>query len=147
MTRLRVLFVSVLLILGSVACSGDAGDTAEDVADAVESAAGDVADRAEDVAEDAADRAEDVVNDRNVDIDNFAYEPKTLTVKRGTEVTWVNQDDAPHTVTSDEGGALDSEQLEEGDEFSERFLEQGTYAYHCEVHGKDRMSGKVVVED
>ena len=108
-----------------------------------ESAAADAAD----TAEDAADRAEDVVNDRNVNIDNFAYEPKTLTVKRGTEVTWVNQDDAPHTVTSDAGDALDSEQLEEGDEFSERFLEQGTFAYHCEVHGKDRMSGKIVVED
>ena len=59
----------------------------------------------------------------------------------------MNQDDVPHTVTSDKGDALESDELGEGDEFSERFLEQGTFAYHCEVHGKDRMSGSIVVED
>jgi plastocyanin len=143
MRRVPVLLVVIALLFGAVACSADeAQDTAGDVADEAEDAAQDAAD----AAQGAADRAEDVVNDRGVDIDNFAYEPKTLTVTRGTEVTWVNQDDAPHTVTSDEGDALDSEQLGEGDEFSERFLEDGTFAYHCEVHGKDRMSGKIVVE-
>ena len=143
MRRVPVLLVVLALALGSAACSPDeAQDTASDVADDAEDAAKDAAD----AAEDAADRAEDVVNDRNVDIDNFAFEPKSLTVTRGTEVTWVNRDDAPHTVTSDDGEALDSGELKEGDEFSERFLEDGTFTYHCEVHGKDRMSGTIVVE-
>ena len=142
MKRLSLIAVLVFL-LGGVACSADeAEDTASEVADDVEDVARDAADEARD----AADRAEDVANDRNVNIDNFAFEPKTLTIRRGTEVTWVNQDDAPHTVTSDDGDALDSGNLEEGDEFSERFLEDGTFSYHCEVHGKERMSGKVVVE-
>jgi plastocyanin len=143
MKRMFVTLAALALLLGSTACSADeAGDTAGEVADDVEDAAKDAADEARD----AADRAEDVLNDESVDIDNFAYEPKTVTVTRGTEVTWVNRDDAPHTVTSDEGDALDSDELGEGDEFSERFLEDGTFEYHCEVHGKDRMSGKVVVE-
>jgi plastocyanin len=144
MRRVLVSIVAVAVLFGSAACSADeAGDTAGDVADDVEDTARDAADEARD----AADRAEDIANDRNVNIDNFAYEPKSLTIRRGTEVTWVNQDDAPHTVTSDEGDALASEELGEGDEFSERFLEQGTFEYHCEVHGKDRMSGSIVVED
>lgn len=143
MKRALIVLLSVSLAFGAIACNTDeAEDTAGEVADDVEDAAKDAADEARD----AADRAEDIVNDRNVDIDNFAYEPKKLTVTRGTEVTWVNQDDVPHTVTSDKGNALDSEELTEGDEFSERFLEDGTFTYHCEVHGKDRMSGTIVVE-
>lgn len=147
-------FAITALVLGSACSADEARDTAGDVADQAEDAAQEAADeareaadRAEDVARDAADRAEDVANDRTVNIDDFAYEPKTLTVTRGTEVTWVNQDEAEHTITSDVGDALDSGNLDEGDEFSERFLEDGTFSYHCEVHGKDRMSGKIVVEN
>ena len=139
-----MLLVALALLFGGLACSqDDASDAASDAADTVESAAADAAE----AAGDAADRAEDVLNDETVDIDDFAFEPKTLRIRRGTEVTWVNRDDVPHTVTSDEGDALDSDELDEGDEFSERFLEQGTFDYHCEVHGKDRMSGSIVVED
>ena len=33
--------------------------------------------------------------DATVSIDNFTFEPQRLTVKAGTTVTWVNQDDTP----------------------------------------------------
>ena len=33
-------------------------------------------------------------------IDNFTFAPTELTVPAGTEVTWVNRDDVPHTATS-----------------------------------------------
>ena len=36
-------------------------------------------------------------------IDNFVYSPVPLTVKVGTQVTWVNHDDIPHTVDSTQG--------------------------------------------
>ena len=32
--------------------------------------------------------------------DNFTFVPARLTVKAGTTVTWRNEDDIPHTVTS-----------------------------------------------
>jgi plastocyanin len=131
-------------LVAGVACSDNTRDSVEEAAEDVADEAGDAADKAEAAAKEAADRAEDVANDENVNIDNFAYEPKSLEVTRGQEVTWVNQDDVPHTVTADDGG-FESEQLGEGDEFTERFLEDGTFAYHCEVHGKDRMSGKITV--
>ena len=33
----------------------------------------------------------------------FGFIPPTLTVERGTIVSWVNDDELPHTVTSTEG--------------------------------------------
>src|SRR5438552_362379 len=38
-----------------------------------------------------------------VKIDNFNFAPATLTVPAGTTVTWVNQDNVPHTIVSSEG--------------------------------------------
>ena len=35
-------------------------------------------------------------------IDNFSFAPATLTVPVGTQVTWVNHDDIPHTVVSED---------------------------------------------
>src|SRR5207302_1981104 len=36
-----------------------------------------------------------------VSIDNFAFTPQKLTVKRGTSISWTNHDDIPHTVDQD----------------------------------------------
>jgi plastocyanin len=33
---------------------------------------------------------------------NLKFDPATLTIKRGTEVTFANKDVAPHTVTTDD---------------------------------------------
>ena len=44
----------------------------------------------------AAGRAEDAKAE--VKIDNFAFFPAILKVKKGTEGTWINEDDIPHTV-------------------------------------------------
>ena len=32
-----------------------------------------------------------------VKIDNFSFTPATITVKVGTQITWTNGDDIPHT--------------------------------------------------
>jgi plastocyanin len=37
-----------------------------------------------------------------VRIDNFSLSPATITVKAGTQVTWTNKDDIPHTVVSED---------------------------------------------
>src|SRR5258708_1815617 len=53
-------------------------------------------------------------NGAAVSIDNFTFTPKTLTVTRGTTVTWTNRDDVPHTATSTSklfnSGTLDTDQ-------------------------------------
>jgi plastocyanin len=80
-----------------------------------------------------------------VNIENFAYEPKVLVVMAGSTVSWVNSDDAPHTVTSTASPPLfHSNTLDSGDKFSLEFKAAGTYEYFCKLH--PYMTGKVVVK-
>lgn len=77
-------------------------------------------------------------------IDNFAFEPKTLTVDAGTEVVWVNHDDEPHTVVySGEAKLFKSPALDTDDKFSFVFREPGTYTYYCSVH--PHMTATIIV--
>ncbi len=79
-----------------------------------------------------------------MDIKNFKYGEPELAVPVGTTVTWTNQDGAPHTVTSDDGGkTVQSGTLNTGDTFSYTFEEAGTVTYHCEFHAQ--MKASVVV--
>ena len=77
-----------------------------------------------------------------VDIEGFAFQPATLTVPPGTTVTWTNQDNAPHTVTSVDG-KFDSGSLSKGQKFSFNFTEPGVYDYHCKIHPS--MRGQIEV--
>jgi len=79
-----------------------------------------------------------------VEIKDFAFNPATITIKKGTTVTWTNQDSAPHTVTSESGNELDSPTLSKGQSYSHTFNEVGTFSYYCTIH--PRMKGNVVVE-
>ena len=78
-----------------------------------------------------------------VKIDNFNFTPPALTIPVGTKVTWVNKDDVPHTVTSDDK-FFGSRALDTDDKFSFTFQTTGTYSYYCSVHPK--MIGKVIVK-
>jgi plastocyanin len=68
-----------------------------------------------------------------INMQNFAFSPDTLTIKAGTTVTWTNQDDVNHTVTS-YTGLFDSGELGKGGTFSYTFTQPGTYKYHCIPH-------------
>jgi len=68
-----------------------------------------------------------------VTIQGFAFDPKTLTVKVGTTVTWTNQDSVGHTVTLDDGSA-GSGTLQQGATFQQTFSKAGSFAYHCKIH-------------
>ena len=81
--------------------------------------------------------------DAAVEIDQFAFIPQRITVKAGTTVTWINEDDVPHTVASS-SKIFKSKALDTGDKFSFTFTTPGTYAYFCSVH--PHMTGTVVVE-
>jgi plastocyanin len=78
-----------------------------------------------------------------VTIDNFSFSPDTIAVKSGTQVTWVNHDDIPHTVVSTEN-AFKSKALDSDDKFVFTPDKPGTYTYFCSLHPK--MTGKVVVQ-
>jgi plastocyanin len=75
--------------------------------------------------------------------DNFAFTPGVITVKAGTQVTWVNHDDIPHTVDSTDG-KFKSGPLDTNDKFEFRFTQTGEYPFYCRMHPK--MTGKVIVQ-
>jgi plastocyanin len=78
-------------------------------------------------------------------IDNFAFGPNGLTVKRGTTVTWTNKDDEPHTVVSaDDHPLFKSAALDTDDSFTFTFDKAGTYKYFCSIH--PRMQGTITVQ-
>lgn len=79
-----------------------------------------------------------------VKIDNFTFNAQVVTVPVGTTVTWVNQDDIPHTVTSDDQTTFRSKALDTDDKFSFTFTRAGTFGYFCSIH--PHMTGKVIVK-
>jgi plastocyanin len=78
-----------------------------------------------------------------IKVDNFTFGPETITVAVNSTVTWVNKDDIPHVIASNDG-LFKSKALDTDDKFSYTFTKPGTYAYFCAIHPK--MVGKVVVQ-
>jgi pentapeptide MXKDX repeat protein len=78
-----------------------------------------------------------------VSIDNFSFDPPTITVAPGTTITWINHDDVPHTVTANDKGFA-SAALDTDERYTRRFATAGTYPYFCALH--THMTGQVVVK-
>src|SRR5712691_10228598 len=87
----------------------------------------------------ASARAADIA----VKIDNFTFAPQRLVVNAGTTVTWINDDDIPHTVASSTK-LFKSNALDTKDKFSFTFTTPGAYEYFCSLH--PHMTGAIVVE-
>jgi plastocyanin len=68
-----------------------------------------------------------------VKIDNFAFEPASLTVAKGTTVEWTNGDDIPHTVV-EKKVRFKSQALDTDDRYRHTFNEPGTFSYFCSIH-------------
>jgi plastocyanin len=73
------------------------------------------------------------------------FYPQEATVQSGSFVSWVNEDDSTHSITSGkkagygmyeylQDGVLNSGDLDEGDSFTFRFSEPGRYEYFCIPH-------------
>ena len=68
-----------------------------------------------------------------IDIADFKYDPETVTVKAGAELTWTNSDDATHTATADDS-SFDTGDLDKGDSKSVTFDKAGSFTYYCRFH-------------
>lgn len=79
-----------------------------------------------------------------VQISNFKFGPASMSVKKGTTITWINRDDARHNVQSDQaGGPLESPLLGKGQEYKYTFNEAGSFSYKCSPH--PYMKGSITV--
>ncbi len=76
------------------------------------------------------------------------YVPSLITIEKGKQVTWVNEDSAFHSVTSGFYAAptdlFDSGHLDPFESYTLTFDETGIYDYHCTLH--PWMKGQVIVE-
>ena len=87
-----------------------------------------------------------------ISISNMAFGPQTLNAEwvegyRGScfpcpQVKWVNNDDKPHTITSDTG-EFDSGPIGPGEQWSWTFIQAGTFDYHCSYH--EEMTGTIEI--
>ena len=131
MTGSRFLIRSVVLaavvVVASGACgSDDGGDAKADASKPTASASGAVS------------------PEPTVDIVNFVFEPKSLTVKAGTTVTWTNEDTAVHSIKDTSALATPvSPDLEKGATFTITYGQPGSYSYICGIH--QYMTGSVQV--
>ena len=77
-----------------------------------------------------------------VSIEGFAFEPETLSVAPGTEVTWTNADPEAHTVTARDD-SFDSGAIDPGQDFAVTLDASGAVTYFCTIH--PAMEGTVEV--
>ena len=111
--------------LGVAACGGDDADEASD------------------------SKKEAPATETQVNVKTFMFAPDPITVDRGARVTWVNEDETVHTVTTGPrgkpDGRLDGRLRAAGGRFSATFDRAGTYRYFCSRHSGPGMEAKVIV--
>jgi len=78
-----------------------------------------------------------------IKIDNFTFTPPEVTVSAGTSITWVNNDDIPHTVAAT-NKEFKSKPLDTEEKFSFVFGAPGSYDYFCSLH--PHMKARVIVK-
>ena len=68
---------------------------------------------------------------------HYIFQPSSITITAGSVVVWIDNSDAPHTVTSDPSApsAFNTTQnVTQGKTFALQFNQAGTYHYHCNIH-------------
>ena len=79
-----------------------------------------------------------------VSIANMAFSPADITVKKGTTVTWTNNDSVAHDIEETDGKkGPASGTLQSGQTYSFTYNETGSFNYHCSIHPS--MTGAVTV--
>ena len=69
-----------------------------------------------------------------IKMQNIAFDPKAVTVKVGQKVTWTNDDQVDHNVTSQSGETIKSQNFGKGGTFSFTPTKAGTIKYVCTIH-------------
>jgi plastocyanin len=78
-----------------------------------------------------------------ITIKAFMFAPVSLTIKAGATVTWVNEDEEPHTVVS-ATGLFRSQAIDTKESFAFKFDKPGEYHFICTIH--PQMMGTVIVQ-
>ena len=79
-----------------------------------------------------------------VTIAGMAFTPVTLTVTAGSTVTWTNNDNVVHNVTSTGGTFVSSGPISPGGTYLLQFNTKGSFPYSCTIH--PTMTGVIIVQ-
>jgi plastocyanin len=79
-----------------------------------------------------------------VTIQALKYSPETIEIRKGETLAWDNKDLTPHTVSSPNGGELNSGSIEPDASWSHTFTQPGEFPYFCTFHPE--MKGTIVVK-
>jgi plastocyanin/uncharacterized membrane protein YozB (DUF420 family) len=83
----------------------------------------------------------------NVNIKNFSFEPKEITISTGMTVVWTDLQ-GMHSIAADDG-SFESEILDSGGRFEHKYENSGVFPYYCPLHGdkgSKEMAGIVIVK-
>lgn len=78
---------------------------------------------------------------QTISIKNSSFNPATLTIKKGSTVSWINEDSIQHSIKF---STIQSPILNQNQTYSTNFTETGTFDYTCGIH--PNMTGKIIVE-
>jgi len=84
------------------------------------------------------------VTNHTIKMQNSAFVPASLTVTKGSSVTWTNDDNTVHTVTATDG-SFSSGDIVVGTSYTRTFTTAGTINYY-DAHNNN-MKGVLVVSD
>lgn len=80
-------------------------------------------------------------NTVSIRIENYAFNPATVTISKGATMVWTNQDQVGHSI---EAPGFTSEPLGQGASLSTTWNTPGRYTYNCGIHSA--MEGTVIVQ-
>ena len=83
------------------------------------------------------------VNYNGTNVPAYSFSPARIEVKRGTTVSWINNDEITAHTVYDSNGLFASQLIPPKGKFSFTFDAVGTYGYQCNLH--PWMKGEVVV--
>jgi len=78
-----------------------------------------------------------------ISIQNMTFNPNQITIKSGTNIQWVNNDNVQHQISSD-NGAFQSNTLNPGDSYNFFFAKTGIYGYHDALN--PTITGTIIVQ-
>jgi plastocyanin len=132
-TRLAVLFSVLLVALVAIGCGSSSSSSSSSGSSKKPASSGGGAPK----------------TSATVQLKNIAFNPTTVTVKKGGTVKWTNGDSVGHDVTKESGPGPKfksgpSGGMKQGDTFQQKFTTPGTIHYVCTVH--PNMRATVVVK-
>lgn len=87
--------------------------------------------------------AKPAAGETEIALQNSAFNPKTVTVPRGTTVRWTNKDSVDHTASARQG-TFESGNMKKDGTFTFKFDQAGAFEYFCKYHAN--MTGTITVQ-